>query len=220
MKSQPLLLLLAASSALAQGTFQNLDFESVQLVPIPGNIYGAVEWSYALPAWTGYIGGQVQNQVIPNGVPLGTFPPPYGWIALTAAPLASPLQGQYGIEMGEGVDNSGNIIPVSISQTGLIPSGVKSLRFLAGLQFYPAVLVGSQQLPVVQLGGGPYSWAALYGVDISAYQGSLQTLSFAHGGYFDDITFSPMAIPEPSVLTLAALGTLLLTWRFLRQTHS
>jgi len=41
--------LLAASSTLAQGTFQNLDFESVTLVAIPGDSYDRVEFGLAFP---------------------------------------------------------------------------------------------------------------------------------------------------------------------------
>src|SRR5439155_23129084 len=40
----------------AQGTFQNLDFENGTFILIPGDPFGRVEFSAAMPGWTGYLG--------------------------------------------------------------------------------------------------------------------------------------------------------------------
>ena len=45
------------ASAEAQGTFQNLDFESAWLVPSSEVTYPSVEFASAFPGWVGYIGG-------------------------------------------------------------------------------------------------------------------------------------------------------------------
>lgn len=67
MKRQALLVLLAASSSLAQGTFQNLDFESATIVPIPGSDPPLVDFASAFPGWTGYAGsvasGALYNRI-------------------------------------------------------------------------------------------------------------------------------------------------------------
>ncbi len=42
--------------ASAQPAFQNLDFESVVLVPVPGDQFRRVEFGPAVPGWTGFIG--------------------------------------------------------------------------------------------------------------------------------------------------------------------
>jgi len=57
MKSQWLLILLAASSGLAQGpTFQNLDFESATIVSAGFPDPAVVQFDPAFPGWVGRIG--------------------------------------------------------------------------------------------------------------------------------------------------------------------
>ena len=52
-----LTLLLSVAGALAQGTFQNLGFESANLAPIPPGQYGGPVSSFdAIPGWTGFRG--------------------------------------------------------------------------------------------------------------------------------------------------------------------
>src|SRR5258705_6340372 len=54
--------------ASGQGTFQNLDFESATLIPIPGDPYGSVQFAPAFPGWTGYIGTNQQGAALYNKV--------------------------------------------------------------------------------------------------------------------------------------------------------
>src|ERR1051326_2483379 len=62
MKSPTGLLFLAASSALGQGTFQNLDFESANIQP--GQAPGLVSAADAIPGWTPYLGTNQGNAVL------------------------------------------------------------------------------------------------------------------------------------------------------------
>src|SRR5262245_44071430 len=72
MKRQALLVLLAAFSSLAQGTFQNLDFESATVAPIPaGQSDYFVTFDEALPGWTGFVGTNQATYVWQNDVSLG-----------------------------------------------------------------------------------------------------------------------------------------------------
>jgi hypothetical protein len=85
------------------------------------------------------------------------------------------------------------------------------------------VSLGGVTVPYFALSTGPNY--TLYGGDVSAFAGQTVeldlSLSRAPGADYsnlnvDSIEFSASTIPEPSVLTLSALGTVLLTWRFLR----
>src|SRR5688572_24028953 len=53
------------ASSEAQGTFQNLGFESASLVGIGGN---SVQFDTAFPGWVGYVGGVQQTAALYNSV--------------------------------------------------------------------------------------------------------------------------------------------------------
>src|SRR5689334_7753061 len=53
-------------AALWQGTFQNLDLGDGTFIPIPGDPYGRVQFSPAMPGWTGYLGTDQINWVLYN----------------------------------------------------------------------------------------------------------------------------------------------------------
>jgi len=61
----------------------------------------------------------------------------------------------------------------------------------------------------------------VFGGDISSFAGQTAELRFTgpanSGGYFDNIFFSNQPIPEPSALSLFALGSLLIGWRWRRR---
>jgi hypothetical protein len=120
------------------------------------------------------------------------------------------------------MQNFGGSETASISQTGIIPAGTQSLHF-EGL---PAIAdggqvqvsIGTQTVPVVQIGTGPNY--TLFGANISAWAGKTESISFTVGPAplpytvnnweLDDITFSPnTVVPEPSPFALTALGGLL-----------
>src|SRR5690348_8043717 len=58
--------------ATAQGTFQNLNFESANLTPVPsGQFGGLVPITKGLPGWTGYVGTAQATQVLQNNLSTG-----------------------------------------------------------------------------------------------------------------------------------------------------
>ena len=100
---------------------------------------------------------------------------------------------------------------MSISQTGVIPSGTQSL-FFEGAWFPggppPDVSIGNDNLTLFQIGG------EMFAGNISAWGGQTAQLTVTvPGGYgnyvFDDFSFSTSAVPEPSALALTAIGGLL-----------
>jgi hypothetical protein len=127
----------------------------------------------------------------------------------------------------------------SLQQTGLIPLGSRSLRFsgyIAELPFFEShghiaygdvdVSLNSMSLPIHDLGpvvGATYRRGSegqvfQYGVNIPpGLAGTTATLKFYAEGLeaapflvLDDIQFSPVAIPEPATLGLAAISAVAL----------
>jgi len=222
MKAQVLLVVVAACSAFAQGTFQNLDFEQPTLLLIPGDPYGSVQFAPAFPGWTGIVGGISQSNALYNNLFLDS-----SGIAILdhGFRYAVILEGNFTAVLQAGPGLGSQPADTTLWQTGLIPVGSQSLRFIAYDDYFRgtfSVSMGGQTLALIPLSAGTNY--TLYGADISAWAGKAAQLSFtAFAGpphvtgenalYLDSIDFSDVAIPEPSVLTLAALGTLFLTWR-------
>src|SRR6516162_6886452 len=67
------LLTLSMEAGFTQGAFQNLDFESAQIIPIPNSPYYpyGVATKDALPGWTAYQGGGVVSAIVYNSLALG-----------------------------------------------------------------------------------------------------------------------------------------------------
>ncbi len=187
--------LAGAPALFGQGTFQNLDFEAAQLILVDP-VIGYYDFAAALPGWSGYIGGVLQTKFIPS-MPLD---PRFAYITILAPPIIAP-QGRYAVSFKDGKDQlTGATIPVTLSQTGLVPAGTKSLEFIAAGDG-TAVSLGGHELTKVEL--GPDRW----GADISAYAGQTLELQFSvYAPFLDDIRFSSSAIPEPSVFALAGMG--------------
>ena len=81
------------------GAFQNLDFESATIVPVPGDPNGLVQWSAAMLQWTGYIGSNVVDRLVNNGIGLsvasmGILGPDF--------PAAGEFQGHYYVKLKPG----------------------------------------------------------------------------------------------------------------------
>jgi len=193
--------LLAVAAAHAQGTFQNLNFESGN--PGPDNFAFNVPATNALPFWTVYYGNVQQTQIGYNIVTSGTT-----IVSLSGGTSGYAIDGNYSVDLECGVTASA----ASISQTGLIPAGSQSLLFEADAG--PGTLdisIGSQIVPFAMVGSGPdYT---LYGANISAWAGDTEQLTFSALGdgvfndwLVDDILFS--AVPEPNIVTLTAIGGL------------
>jgi hypothetical protein len=188
----------------------------------------------AFPGWTGSIGG----------VQLGTAV--YNDAALDSSAISIIDHGYTGVFTGAGGVIAGNFTALlqaglggasgtpadtTLSQTGLVPAGAKSLQFKAydpyDLSPYVpmAVSLGGQRLSLTPLASGANF--TLYGADLQAWAGQTAELDFivfaerphVNNNYvfLDSIQFSDQPIPEPGVLSLSTLGALLLGWRALRR---
>ncbi|MCW5553121.1 MAG: hypothetical protein KIS67_13295 [Verrucomicrobiae bacterium] len=198
-----------AGTVCGQGTFQNLDFENGSLIPIPGDPFGRVQFSPAMPGWTGYVGTNQIDWILHNNLFLGT-----AGIAIWG-PDQPPdfFNGQYYVVLQNplGVPTD---VP-AISQTGSIPPTALSLRFLTADAFAVgfSVSFAGQQIPLSYIGQNN-QFTYIWGGDISAFAGQAGELRFRGSGYLDSIQFSHEPIPEPTVLGMFAFGALLLCWRF------
>ena len=213
-----LALLLSAAGAEGQGTFQNLDFEQATISPTPVGVFGGpADPAQLFPGWT-VGGGGNYLAVAYNNLTLGApaiilmgpdFPNATGY---------SSLQGSYSVLLY--YDNPGIVPPPTLSQTGLIPATAQSINFLVGNGDLGGVVsVNGVNIPLVTIPGGRLAG------DISPYAGTTAQLTFSispvrvgdNGMYFDDVQFSNLRVPEPSVFALSGLGALFLGWRGLRE---
>jgi hypothetical protein len=192
-------------SSHAQGTFQNLNFESANVGPI--TFAFSVPVANALPGWTVLIGNVQQTEVAYNAPSTGAP------IVSLLGPPDPALEGNYSAVLTGAVGTT-----ASISQTGLIPSGTASLFFEAqpGGTGNLAVSIDSEDIALVRVATFPTY--TLYGANISAWSGETEPLTFTalsapfgvNPWAIDDISFSPTAVvPEPNPLALTGIGGLL-----------
>ncbi len=201
-----------AISAIGQDTFQNLDFESAQVI-IATNIgpNQFITAANALPGWspwsaipgTNFFSGMNQLSLIEyNGGFLNSFvrggTTPVDLFGSNPSVISgnfSVLVSAYG----------------SISQTALVPANALSLRFDATSPSLVSLDGQSLSLIAIALGtnssGGYRSTYTVYAADISAFAGQVETLTFSGGGILDDIQFSSSPIPESSPSWLLFLGS-------------
>jgi hypothetical protein len=210
------LALVSAVQGHAQGTFQNLDFESATLSPIPPGQYGGeVPISEALPGWTGSVNGTPVTQVLQNNITLGA---PGIDILGPAWNDIGPgiLDGSYTVFLQDFFPSEGN---VSLYQDGTVPANTASLQFSAWSQYSPVNLLVSfagNNLSLVALSTGtspsgqPYT---VYGASLAPYAGQTGQLEFTTFAAtrpgqieLDDISFSTQSVPEASPLLLTGLG--------------
>jgi hypothetical protein len=219
--------LASGTVANAQGTFQNLNFESATLSPVP--VDGPVVYvpiSAGLPGWTGYLGTVQQTQIIQNNYALSLagidiLGPNYPAASSLSSSFLYPgvIDGNYSVLLQAGADSPENGLTegASIAQTGIVPLGSQSLQFRAWTTAPYAVFTvsfnGTDLSPVALGTGVNYT---LYGVNISPYDGQTGPLEFTADSVnpgsswlgLDDIAFSPQVIPEPSPLVLTGVGAL------------
>jgi hypothetical protein len=201
----------------AQGTFQNLNFESTTLTHLGGDVYSATIPGWA---WNGFnfLGGDT-NQVAFNNIALDAP-------AVTLHGLSSvfypAIQGSNSVVLQGGSLYSGpyGTNGVSIFQTGQVPAGSHSLTYLAGSPIQ--VAFNGQTLSPVAISNAPTY--TVWGVDISAYAGKPGELRFTAAwlstSTLDGIRFSNQSIPEPSLASLAALGAFGCGWHSRRGRRS
>ena len=208
------IVLLNVLSAHAQGTFQNLNFESANLSN-PSGPYNEVPITSALPDWSASIGNVAVTEIWANGVSTGeatidVFGPGWNYID------PGIIDGNYTVFLQAFDTGQGN---VSLWQNGTIPANAASLQFCAW--DYSSVIdsvsfAGNNLSPVVLGSGQSPSGQAytVYGINITPYAGQTGQLEFtAFGGQspnpfeLDDISF--VLTPEPSIVALTAIGGLL-----------
>ncbi|HEX3799744.1 MAG TPA: hypothetical protein VH413_13695 [Verrucomicrobiae bacterium] len=196
----------------AQGSFQNLNFASAAIPQgTPnGSFVPVVE---ALPGWSAYFGSSQQNSLLYNNLSTGSVE-----VALLDqnSPVGGVIPGnQYTVVLQAGLNGVNGASTASIAQTGLIPSGSRSIIFTAAPPTGPgwSVMLGGQNIPVVpESQQGSY---VEYIGDISAFAGQTDELRFTAdfsanklgGMVLDNIQFSPNLVPEPSVWSLILCGT-------------
>jgi hypothetical protein len=212
--------LLAALSTQGQGAFQNLNFENANPVIDPNSPYYPydITTTSALPNWTVTIGSSQPTDITENDPATGST-----WVML-CGPNSQfgfvPLAGNYSVLLQGG----GTAATAAISQTGLIPPTAQTLLIdvaAFGGQFN--VYIGNQSLALTPVATNPNYTE--YGAAVSAWAGLKEQLTisvpeFSGNFEFDDITFSPNAVPEPSIGALTAIGGLLIGARKWLARHS
>lgn len=207
----------ASLQANAQGIFQNLDFESANLSPIPaGQFGGPVSISAALPGWSASLGSIPVIQVLQNNNTLGA-----AGIDILGPHFSFNNPGIIGgnytvfIQSGEAPDENGTV-SASLWQSGTIPANAESLQFKAwntlGSDPLLVSFAGNSLSPVLLSTGQAASGQSydVFGANIGVYAGQTGqlefTAQFANWTELDDISFSPTAVPEPSTLALVVMG--------------
>jgi hypothetical protein len=183
--------------------FVNLDFEDADVPAIPADTYGPfVDPALAFPGWTVLLNGSAYptstfyNDLSLGGPAISLMGPDY-----PSAMRYYPLEGCYSVLlMYFGIGN-----PPALGQTGFIPYGTQSISILGDT----VIEVNGVNIPLTYTSNGRSAG------DISMFAGQTVQLtvttanSVKPGGYiwdyFDDVEFSPVQIPEPSVCCLATL---------------
>jgi len=213
-QTRALILCFATSSALAQGTFYNLDFEWARLRYIPAGQYGGmVAPSNAFPGWTIVSTGMVLQNNSTIGLPSIDILGPYWSDREIIGGLYTAL-----LVSGTYPDRQppANLGSSTLAQVGEVPPTALSihLKEFGSPQF--TLSLGGQNIPLVQIGGG--SNYTLYGGDISQFAGQTVELRLSavatadspfNWVYLDDIEFSPLSIPEPPSPTLVVIGVVI-----------
>ena len=206
----------------AQTPFQNLDFEQATIIPIVGSPYYPyqVETADALLGWTTYQAGNIVTSIGYNTLAVGaalvsihdtsdTYSSMYGGV----------IDGNFTVLLQPSFPGAG--MSAAIGQTDVVPVNAQSVRFYAN----GPISVSFAGLPISLSVLGMGSNYTIYGGNISAFAGQSGELRFTAnaispsgwGTALDDISFSRLPVPEPSVVGLLTLGSLLLGWRWRQQ---
>jgi hypothetical protein len=219
-------------TAVLSSSFHNLDFESAV---INGEPYSSQPASQALPGWTisspnGYVlydSITLDSSCISLHDGLGSI----GWGDFF------PLQGHYSIMLQDGGSDFGSppyyLADAYIAQTGDVPSNARSILFSSDTSAYIdhfVVSLNGMAIPMY-----PYSTGQVvntnfpaYGAPVVTYIGDVSAFAdqtdvelrftklvqdpsneYIHGFMgLDAVHFSSISIPEPSTLTMLAVGAI------------
>jgi hypothetical protein len=188
--------------------FQNLDFEQATIPPTPAGQYGTLSADPALafPGWTmGSSGPGSPNYTLYNNLTLGSvaqvlvgpsFPNGIGY---------TPLEGSYSALLQFGPHPT--LGTPALIQTGLVPVDARSITcVMSQSQNDASVTLDGVVIPLFSIGGG--RWTG----DVTSFAGKETQLMFStksYAGqwlYFDDVQFSSVVVPEPSLTWLWGLG--------------
>ena len=189
-----------------------MDFEHPKL-PL-GTVFNQVPITNAIPGWSAFP-TNVQGEIFYNSSSIGG-----ALVALVdrTALGYSAIQGNYSVLL-QGSTFSHTPDSASIWQTGQIPQNAQSLTFLTRSPSSLQAIFDGQLIPMMEIGSGPNY--IMMGGNISAFAGKTGELRFTAlgnvgSGLIDDIQFSTLPIPEPSVITLSGLGLIAFAFRFIR----
>jgi hypothetical protein len=224
--------LMCTSTLLHAAAFQNLDFEQATVAAAPSNYtpfdaYDPIASGSALPFWTVTEDSTVVNAVW--GVPVSLDETSVALISSSNKLSSSPIQGNYSVQLTAFADAPSTYFKTaSISQTGDVPAGTKSIQFLVRMSAQggptnPIITMNGVSIPIVTLSisGSTAQMAA----DVSAFAGTTATLQFEAAGApgqpfpnedlfdLDSVNFSTEPAPEPSMVMLVTVGVLLMTTR-------
>jgi len=212
------LLLAAGLRAFSQG-FVNLNFEGAKVTLPSGTQPGPVLVTNALFGWSVYFQTFPQTQIYYDDISIGSS-------QITLVSASDPygpnaIGGSFSVFLQAGAGG-----PVTVSQTGLVPSFAKSmdvdLAYSGNLVPVVAAMNG-QTIPLISIATFPAYTE--YAGDISAFDNQEVLLSFTQMPpsdgptsqvEIDNIQFSSSPIPEPSTLAIGVIGALLLglaRWR-------
>lgn len=192
-------------TALGQGAFTNLDFESANVSGYsPGDTYVPV--NDAMPGWKAYYGGIQSDTVVYDNASLGAPA-----ISLNDSKFRFgfvPLEGNFSASL------EGRYETAAIGQSGQVPADSMSVVFWLSIEPEGLLQVSfaGNVLPFYEI--GTISGVSIIGADISPYAGLNGELRFtelnASRAVIDGIQFSPGAVPEPGTMALFALGAIIL----------
>ena len=194
-----------AVPASAQGTFQNLDFESADLSnrdPVTGEF----SVSQALPHWQVSENGVSATEIVLNSPSLNLWAVTLEDGNESGIPTIS---GKYSIFL-QGGEGHGTFGYAEISQTGTIANDTHSVLFAARITRPGNLNLSFNGQPLQSALLQDHGTYQTFGADISAFSGQAGELSFTTPyptwTLIDDIQFSSASIPEPSTLAMFALG--------------
>jgi len=208
--------LASALRSVLAAEFQNLNFEQATIPPTPVSQFGSLfaDPAMVFPGWTmGPSGTANPNYTLYNNLTLGSVAQVLVGPSFPNAIGYTSLEGSYSALLQFGPSTT--LGTPALIQSGLVPADSRSITFLMSQTFNDArVTLDGVVIPLVRIGG-----ARMAG-DVTAFAGREAQLMFSttsYNGrwlYFDDVRFSPIAVPEPSVLWLAGLNVMVLFfWR-------
>ena len=198
---------LSSQIVFGQG-FVNFNFETTTITPVV--FPGGTRYTATVPGWTWTPDGNFVNGD-PNSVGYNdlALDSPAVNLQGTNSPFAPAIRGKYSILLQGGSKFVSSTSYSSIWQTGQVSATAVSLIYWGGsLQ----VTFNGQVLTSIVISNAPNY--TIWGMDISAYAGQTGELrftkpwlptNFSSGALLDNIQFSSVPVPEPSVLSLICI---------------